>query len=88
VPALIARIADDRWGQNKGSFRETPNDTPYEDVATGSNQGSKYAALEALNGLSISKQDAMEALKMAKQSKNMEVRSWATKELEHLKDGK
>jgi HEAT repeat protein len=78
VPALIKRIADDTWGRVKGPFPETPNDTPYEDVATGSNQGSKYAALEALNKLSP--QEAMKALEMAQQSKNPEVRKWATNE--------
>jgi hypothetical protein len=75
VPALMQRIADDSWGQIHGPFVTMANDTPYEDVASGSNQGSKYAALEALRELGPER--VPEALQQATKSKNAEVRAWA-----------
>jgi HEAT repeat protein len=88
VSALIRRIADDTWGDTRGPFvAAVRSDTPFEDVATGSNQGSKYAALEALKKLAP-QEVVTKALGMAQQSGNLEVKKWALMELARPEDGK
>jgi HEAT repeat protein len=71
VPALIRRVADDRW-ISPPRFRGTNN-------ASDPEAGGKTAALEALKELAPDK--ATEALRQAQKSKNANVRAWATREL-------
>jgi hypothetical protein len=87
VQALMKRVADDTWGQTWVLSPQRPSgDTPYENVATGRNQGSKYAALEALGGLAPDQ--VSEALTQASKSKNPQVRSWAVKQMAAPQDNK
>jgi HEAT repeat protein len=79
VPALVQRIADDVWGQTRGPFAQLASDDVYEDVATGRNQGSKYAALEALR--EVAPEKVTEALALASRSKEPQVRAWAVRQI-------
>jgi HEAT repeat protein len=69
VPALIERIADDRWG--------SVGDPVNTDNSTGNT--SKDAALKALRQLAPEKVE--EALVRATSSKNAKTRTWATSQL-------
>jgi hypothetical protein len=87
VKALMKRVADDVWGKVQPNIVSAlpSDDTPYEDVATGKHQGSKYAALEALRELAPP-ETVTEALRAATKSKNKEIKAWALKNLTDQKE--
>jgi hypothetical protein len=78
VPALMKRVSDDIWGKVAPDLPIFNDDTPYEDVAKGAHQGSKYAALEALRKLAAPEKVA-EALLGASKTGNKGVKAWALK---------
>ncbi|MCI0457620.1 MAG: protein kinase, partial [Gemmataceae bacterium] len=87
VPDLMKRLADDVWGKvaprRPRLASEAKADTnPYEDVAKEQNQGSRYAALEALKALDPAK--VPEALLAATQSRNADIRWWTVRQLGNL----
>jgi serine/threonine protein kinase/HEAT repeat protein len=86
VPALVRRVGDDLWGEEASGFLVPGDSTPYENVATGERQGSKYAALDALK--TLDDKSVPGALTQALKSKNAAVRAWAVRELGKLKDSK
>jgi hypothetical protein len=82
VPDLVKRVADEVWGKVAPRLRMVSDPAIYEDVAEGKNQGSKYAALEALKELAPDK--VPEALLAATKATNAAVREWAARELGKL----
>jgi WD40 repeat protein/tRNA A-37 threonylcarbamoyl transferase component Bud32 len=84
VPYLMKRLADDVWGKTSrsaqlllpGSKIEPP---PFENWEKGPNQGTRYAALDALKELAPEK--VTEALQAAAKSTNLDVQKWANREL-------